>query len=383
MQSSDQSGSSLPKRRYLRIAQALLSEIQQGGLAAGARLPSDRDLSVKFEVSRATVREALFAMELSGAIVVRHGDGTYVADLSRGLAQRVGQEIGSTPEHVIAARLVVEPPISRLLAATPGDIDLGEVQRDLDIATRLIDEPAQLPDFVNHSMAFHADLAAMCPNHLLNHFASELVEIDRQPLWVLINQIILKDREKRVELIADHQRVLDAIRSDGPEAAEEAMKAHLQRNQTQLFPGQEGAEQPPAPRRQSGTTIARRESMTDAITGRYVQVTADPANPPADGLLLSGSNVPEIQNCLGAVTIPAGAPKTGTIAHATSEVMYVAQGSGRLHTDQGVMDFERGQAIFIPAASWHALENTGAEDLVSVFSFPLPNRPPTQADDAS
>ncbi len=123
--------------------------------------------------------------------------------------------------------------------------------------------------------------------------------------------------------------------------------------------------------------------MADAITGRYVQVTPDPANPPADGLLLSGNNVPEIQNCLGAVTIRRGAPRTDTIAHATSEVMYVAQGSGRLHTDQGVLDFERGQAIFIPAASWHALENTGAEDLVSVFSFPLPTRPPTQANDDS
>lgn len=118
--------------------------------------------------------------------------------------------------------------------------------------------------------------------------------------------------------------------------------------------------------------------MADAITGKYVQVVPDPASPPADGLLLSGRNVPELQNCLGAVTIPAGASRTDMIAHATSEVMYVAQGSGRLHTDQGVLDFERGQAIFIPAASWHALENTGAGDLVSVFSFPLPTRPPTQ-----
>ncbi|QRP42645.1 cupin domain-containing protein [Amycolatopsis sp. FDAARGOS 1241] len=119
--------------------------------------------------------------------------------------------------------------------------------------------------------------------------------------------------------------------------------------------------------------------MTDSVTGKYVQVTVDPANPPADGLLLSGTNVPEIQNCLGVATIPPGAPRTETIAHATSEVMYVAQGVGRLHTDQGVLDFERGQAIFIPAASWHALENTGTEDLVSVFSFPSPSRPSTQA----
>ncbi|QRP42646.1 FadR/GntR family transcriptional regulator [Amycolatopsis sp. FDAARGOS 1241] len=242
MQSSDQSA--LPQRRYLRVAQALLSEIQQGGLAAGARLPSDRELATKFEVSRASVREALFALELSGAITVRHGDGTYVADLRRGLSQRSGREIGSTPEHVIAARLVVEPPVSRLLAASPGDLDLDKVQRELDLAIGLIDEPAQLPDFVNHSMAFHADLAAMCPNHLLSHFASELVEIDRQPLWVLINQIVLQDHKNRVQLITDHQRILDAIRSDGPQGAEDAMRDHLRLNKEQLFPGQAGIEWP-------------------------------------------------------------------------------------------------------------------------------------------
>lgn len=213
-------------------------------MAAGARLPSDRELATKFEVSRASVREALFALELSGAIVVRHGDGTYVADLSRGLSKRYGHEIDSRPEHVINARLVVEPPVSRLLAASPGDLDLDKVQQDLDAATALIDAPERLPDFVNHSMAFHADLAAMCPNHILNHFASELVEIDRQPLWVLINQIILHDRENRVQLIEDHQRVLDAIRDDGPQKAEDAMKAHLQRNKTQLFPGHTGIDSP-------------------------------------------------------------------------------------------------------------------------------------------
>lgn len=123
--------------------------------------------------------------------------------------------------------------------------------------------------------------------------------------------------------------------------------------------------------------------MTETITGKYVQVVSDPANPPADGLLLSGENVPEIQNSLGAVTIRPGSPKTKMVAHATSEVMYVAQGSGRLHTDQGTLDFERGQAIFIPAASWHALENTGTGDLVSVFSFPLPTRPPTRTKDSA
>lgn len=118
------------------------------------------------------------------------------------------------------------------------------------------------------------------------------------------------------------------------------------------------------------------------ITGTYVHVTAHDSKHAADGLLLSSENVPELQNCLGAVTIPPETPKTEMIAHATSEVMYVAKGCGRLHTDQGILEFEQGDALFIPVASWHALENTGESDLVSVFSFPLPTRPPTRSEDA-
>lgn len=37
--------------------------------------------------------------------------------------------------------------------------------------------------------------------------------------------------------------------------------------------------------------------------------------------------------------------------------------------------FRQGDAIFIPAGEWHSLANTGAGDLVSVFSFPHPHRP--------
>jgi quercetin dioxygenase-like cupin family protein len=58
--------------------------------------------------------------------------------------------------------------------------------------------------------------------------------------------------------------------------------------------------------------------------------------------------------------------------------MFVAAGRGELRTDDGVIPFAKGDAIFIPAGEWHWLINTGAEDLVSVFSFPRPDRPPTQ-----
>jgi len=65
---------------YLQIAEAILEQIEAGALPAGDRLPSERDLSKWFGVTRMTLRRALQRLELQGLLVRRQGDGTYVAE---------------------------------------------------------------------------------------------------------------------------------------------------------------------------------------------------------------------------------------------------------------------------------------------------------------
>jgi len=97
------------------------------------------------------------------------------------------------------------------------------------------------------------------------------------------------------------------------------------------------------------------------------------------GLLLSRANVPGIENCLGAIIMSAGVVSPEAVKHETSEVMYVAAGCGELHTEAGTIPLSKGDAVFIPAAAWHWLANTGTDDLVSVFCFPGPDRPASQS----
>lgn len=62
-----------------QIIHEMLSEIESGTMARDdGLLPSETDLSRRFDVSRATVREALSQLELAGVIIRRHGVGTYV-----------------------------------------------------------------------------------------------------------------------------------------------------------------------------------------------------------------------------------------------------------------------------------------------------------------
>ena len=53
-------------------------------------------------------------------------------------------------------------------------------------------------------------------------------------------------------------------------------------------------------------------------------------------------------------------------------------GAGELRLDDGAVGFRAGDALHIPAGVWHAVANTGDEDVVMVFGFPHPDYPPTE-----
>ncbi len=234
MDSSDQSGSE-GGRRYLAVARRLLSAIQQDVYRPGERLPADRELAERFGVSRPTAREAILALELVGAITVRHGDGTYVADPGARFLDRARIDFGASPREVMQARITVEPPVSALLTQHADAASLAEIQRELDEAAALVDDVSALPTFVDYSLRFHARLAALCRNPILNHVVSELVDVDSQPLWALVNQLALRTRASRVTAIREHQAILDTVAAGDPAAAERAMREHLLANERHIF----------------------------------------------------------------------------------------------------------------------------------------------------
>jgi GntR family transcriptional regulator len=63
-----------------QVVQEILAGIENGNLAReNGLLPSETELSQRYEVSRATIREALSQLEQRGVVIRRHGVGTFVA----------------------------------------------------------------------------------------------------------------------------------------------------------------------------------------------------------------------------------------------------------------------------------------------------------------
>jgi len=72
-----------PRLRSVSVQDELKQRIDRGELPAGTRLPSEPELAAELQVSRATLREALRAMELEGLLRRRQGSGTFVAEHPR------------------------------------------------------------------------------------------------------------------------------------------------------------------------------------------------------------------------------------------------------------------------------------------------------------
>jgi mannose-6-phosphate isomerase-like protein (cupin superfamily) len=94
-------------------------------------------------------------------------------------------------------------------------------------------------------------------------------------------------------------------------------------------------------------------------------------------MILTAETAPGIVSSLGYSIFTPGTTTT-MVAHEVEEVAYVLSGRGELRTDGEPVPFAAGQALHIPPALWHAVANTGDENVIMVFGFPHPGYPPTE-----
>ena len=151
-----------PKYRQL---QRRLAELVATELAAGDRIPSERELTARFSVSRATVRQALDALAREGVLERRHGSGTFVAErrvtsrlhlasFSEDMARR-----GLTPTTRLLAteRTGASDEVAAALALSPG-APVARLERlrcadDRPMAYEVGHYPlARLPGFLEHEL---------------------------------------------------------------------------------------------------------------------------------------------------------------------------------------------------------------------------------------
>jgi DNA-binding FadR family transcriptional regulator len=242
------------QRLYRQIADQLAELIRRGEFKAGARLPSERDLSQQFNVSRASVREALIALEIDGLVDVRVGLGVFVNAAPAANSQTAGlAEPG--PFEVLSARYLIESETAALAARDGSARDHGRIRETLALMAQEVGESGA---GLNADALFHLRIAEACGNGALVHLVHQLWSFRDSAMFKKLDEHF-DSPERHEEAIEEHRRVVEAIERRDADGARAAMVAHLDTVRAALERGWElanvkGGGNASQPARAAGTT---------------------------------------------------------------------------------------------------------------------------------
>jgi len=213
----------LPREALSRqIAARLLELIKEGALRSGERLPPERELAGRLQVSRASLREALQALSLLGVIEVRQGAGSYVTSLEADLLTQhlaLVFSLGDTTlEHLFEARRAVEPAIAAIAAGRISDEELEDLGACLERSIAAPDRHA----FLEADLELHELVVKAAGNPLLARFM-ESVSV----LGLASRRETFKLPGITEQSLADHRAIVSALRDRDPGGAHRAMLDHL------------------------------------------------------------------------------------------------------------------------------------------------------------
>ncbi|MEV1295513.1 FadR/GntR family transcriptional regulator [Pseudonocardia sp. NPDC049635] len=207
-------------RLYEQLVEQLLDHMTERRLGPGDRLPAERELAGLLGVSRASVVQALVALEVQGVIDVRHGDGAVIRQVP---ADRQVLRALRARRHrlreVIDARQALEVRIAALAAQRRTENDLDRI--DAAVAT-MADDVARGGRGVAGDEQFHSAVTAAAHSGLLDALMEEISELIRESRIESLSQ-----PDRPAESLSAHQRIVDAIRSGDAQRAGEAMAEHI------------------------------------------------------------------------------------------------------------------------------------------------------------
>jgi GntR family transcriptional regulator, transcriptional repressor for pyruvate dehydrogenase complex len=200
------------------------SSILSGKFGSGSKLPSERELTETFRVSRGVVREALRMLELSGFLMIRqgYGGGAYVIGLTLSHVGNSFLDLFQTNTlsmaEVAQVRLFVEPEVARLAALNFNDshlkrLDGAEAGEHICFKS----ESERIARLTN----VHKVLASICGNQFFEAIVRSMMKITAEVILTAVSDL------DALHGPGEHRSLIDAVKAgDGPCAAAE-MARHL------------------------------------------------------------------------------------------------------------------------------------------------------------
>lgn len=213
-------------RIAVEIVNQLKAAILSGRFRPGERLPTERELTQQFQVSRVVVREALRELAIKGLVTILQGPagGAYVTDLSFDHLNNAFLDLflynKLSVAELIRTRILIECEIARIAAAK---VDARCADRLKAALAAEQSASASHADFISNRLMVHHLLAEMSANRLLQAVATSLFRLTADVI------LEVKPVQAIIHRTAEHAGIVAGVLAGQPDAAAAAMRRHLER----------------------------------------------------------------------------------------------------------------------------------------------------------
>ncbi len=211
---------------YELIVEEIKNRISLGILKKGDKLPTERDLAEQLKLSRASIREAIRALEVIGLVECRQGAGNYIKEsfedsLFEPLSMMFILEDSNT-QDILEIREALE--LQTVVQASK-KITVGELKQ---LEKILVDMKGCTSEVLNVQLdkKFHYTIAKASRNKIIINVLSVISQ--------LIDELIKDSREKiladeanRVRLTKNHELIYEALRDKDTAKAYNVMREHF------------------------------------------------------------------------------------------------------------------------------------------------------------
>ena len=190
----------------------------------GDKLPSERMLAERFEVTRSNIRDSIQTLEFYGLVKSIPQSGTFVADIGITALNGMIDDILNLPspsfKELVEARIFLELKGVKLAALRRTEDDLIHLENALAAYS---DKVIRGEDAVQEDLLFHLAIAKASGNPTLNTFMLKITPV----IITNFEKHHVCDKDTAFNGIQEHKDILDAIRSMDTSEAKNAMKKHF------------------------------------------------------------------------------------------------------------------------------------------------------------
>ncbi|QEE30078.1 FadR family transcriptional regulator [Terriglobus albidus] len=208
-------------RLYQRVAEQISAYMREHRLEPGQRLPSEKDLARKLNVSRPTIREAMIALEIAGQLEIRVGSGAYIRQAPNQVPLLL--DAGPGPFELLRARLLIEGEIAADAALNASAEQLKQIEATIQ-EMKALDAAGQNAQITDRH--FHVAIAEAARNNVLASIVDSLWAGIFSPIFHSLSHLAGLQHHQQMTL-RDHQAIFTAIKARDPQAARAAMRNHL------------------------------------------------------------------------------------------------------------------------------------------------------------